>query len=81
MKSRDFVFWLQGYFELKDASECGGGLSERQAEVIKQHLHLVFQHDPEVASLSHPEPKHEDGFNEMVLKTVRRMNSKGILIC
>lgn len=39
MSERDFTYWLQGYFELSET----GGLSEKQVEIIKEHLSLVFQ--------------------------------------
>jgi hypothetical protein len=41
MTSRDFCFWLQGYFE------CGVPvrLSERETEMVKRHLALVFKHE------------------------------------
>lgn len=52
MKSRDFAFWLQGFFELDDAESKE--LSAKQVAVIKQHLSLVFQHDPEIAAKAHP---------------------------
>lgn len=41
MKSRDFCFWLQGYFELTDRKS----LSEEQVQQIKKHLSLVFKHE------------------------------------
>ena len=44
MTSRDFVFWLQGAFELFDAK---AGLSADQVKVVKEHLDLVFAHDPQ----------------------------------
>jgi hypothetical protein len=53
MRSRDFAFWLQGFFELR---EMGKDLSEQQVETIRQHLSLVFQHDPEIAAKPHPAP-------------------------
>lgn len=43
MTSRDFCFWLQGYFEL--ASNQEEGFSDAQMGMIRQHLHLVFKHD------------------------------------
>lgn len=42
MNSRDFCFWLQGFFELADPES---GLSQDQKVAIKQHLELVFKHD------------------------------------
>jgi len=41
MNSIDFCYWLQGYFEISDAKS----LNERQTEVLKNHLHLVFKHE------------------------------------
>ena len=42
MKSRDFAFWLQGFFELGGGAD---GLSSTQVALVKQHLALVFKHD------------------------------------
>lgn len=39
MKPEQFVYWLQGYFELTGSNE----LSEQQVEIIKDHLALVFK--------------------------------------
>lgn len=47
MKSRDFVFWLQGYFEL---SRSVNGLDAGQANMIQQHLRMVFAHDPDISA-------------------------------
>lgn len=60
MTSRDFCFWLQGFFEI---AHCGpqppepyGGhvLNSAQVEIVKRHLALVFKHeiDPSMG----PEP-------------------------
>ena len=43
MTSRDFCYWLMGYFEIND-----GELEELtpvQIRVIQQHLRLVFAHE------------------------------------
>lgn len=37
MTSRDFCFWLQGYFEIHDRQES---LDYKQLECIKKHLSL-----------------------------------------
>lgn len=52
MQSRDFCFWLQGYFEL---SEPGKELTAQQVEQIKNHLALVFVHeiDPSMGNQEH----------------------------
>lgn len=39
MTSEQFVFWLQGFFELSPDSEI---LTDKQVEIIKNHLKLVF---------------------------------------
>ena len=42
MKSRDFCYWLQGYFEISgDSFE----LSEAQVDTIRRHLNMVFIHE------------------------------------
>jgi predicted ferric reductase len=51
MKSRDFCFWLQGYFELRNQEEP---LYEGQLEIIKKHLNMVFIHEIDP---SMPNPK------------------------
>jgi hypothetical protein len=42
MTSRDFAYWLQGFFELtgKEAP-----VTTEQVECIKRHLQLVFKHE------------------------------------
>jgi hypothetical protein len=43
MKSVEFCYWLQGYFEI-DA--CNGrSLTEAQVKTIQKHLALVFKHE------------------------------------
>lgn len=51
MNSRDFCYWLQGYFEI-DRHSGMGGLEGRQIEVIRKHLDMVFVHeiDPQINS-------------------------------
>jgi len=41
MNSRDFCFWLQGYFEISDAKT----MTDEQVEVLKNHLRLAFVHE------------------------------------
>jgi hypothetical protein len=43
MTSRDFCYWLQGYFEISHID--GQSISEEKADVIKRHLNLVFEHE------------------------------------
>ncbi len=41
MTSRDFCYWLQGLFELKNPES----LNKEQTKQIKNHLKLVFKHE------------------------------------
>lgn len=47
MTSRDFCYWIQGYFEIAEASKDPGevALDATQVEVVKRHLALVFVHE------------------------------------
>lgn len=41
MTSRDFCYWLQGFFEVSNHTS----VNEDQVEIIKKHLNLVFVHE------------------------------------
>lgn len=41
MTSRDFAYWLQGFFEVSRIET----LTKDQTQIIKNHLNLVFKHD------------------------------------
>jgi len=41
MTSRDFAYWLQGFFEISEAKN----ITEEQTSMIKKHLGLVFKHE------------------------------------
>lgn len=41
MTSRDFCFWLQGFFELSKPMQ----LDPNQIELIEKHLAMVFIHE------------------------------------
>jgi hypothetical protein len=50
MKSRDFCYWLQGFFEVQEAGrgerQLGGrDLSNEQVLCIQRHLNMVFKHE------------------------------------
>lgn len=51
MTSRDFCYWLQGYFEIHNVNmpnnqkELRGGLTNHQVDVVRKHLALVFKHE------------------------------------
>ena len=51
MTSRDFCYWLQGFFELAPAA----GVTAEQAATIKKHLNMVFAHeiDPSFGKPAH----------------------------
>lgn len=59
MTSRDFCFWLQGYFEINGnqprPSEYCESLNSEQIKMIKNHLALVFKHeiDPSMGPQAH----------------------------
>ena len=58
MTSRDFAFWLQGFFEVSNAET----ITKEQTHVIKNHLNLVFKHeiDPSMG-----DNKHQQELNEI----------------
>lgn len=45
MTSREFCYWLQGYFELNSPSAYRVALSADQVELVQKHLSLVFKHE------------------------------------
>lgn len=55
MSSRDFIYWLQGFLEISDAKE----LTEKQTEVVKRHLALVFKHEIDPSYSSDPKVQEE----------------------
>lgn len=44
MTSRDFCYWLQGFFELTNFGNPAT-ITEQQLIQIKNHLNLVFKHE------------------------------------
>lgn len=61
MTSRDFCYWLQGFFEIRDGGEHAVGLSGDQVEVVKKHLALVFIHEIDP---SDGPPEHQKKLND-----------------
>lgn len=53
MQSRDFCFWLQGFFELNENART---ISAAQAQIIRRHLDLVFTHEIEPTARQRPAP-------------------------
>ena len=41
MTSRDFCFWLQGFYEITGTDK----ITESQSQMIRRHLNLVFKHE------------------------------------
>lgn len=60
MKSRDFCYWLQGYFEIGQFDEATLSLS--QVKVIRNHLAMVFKHEIDP---SNGDRKHNDALAEL----------------
>jgi hypothetical protein len=58
MTSRDFCYWLQGYFEVSQPQTIG----KTETEMIQKHLNLVFKHeiDPSMG-----DEKHQQKLNEI----------------
>ena len=60
MTSRDFVYWLQGFFELNDLVQPPKKLEdmtpiEKQILCVRNHLNMVFKHeiDPSMGDAAH----------------------------
>lgn len=49
MQTRDFCFWLQGIFEVGKVTT----MDAEQVALVRQHLDLVFQHDPSITGVQH----------------------------
>lgn len=43
MTSRDFCYWLQGFFEISGHDKPG--LTANQRQIIQDHLSMVFKHE------------------------------------
>lgn len=43
MTSRDFCYWLQGYFEIQGS--LNPGLRPEQVQIVQAHLAMVFVHE------------------------------------
>lgn len=44
MQSRDFCYWLQGFFEVSEL-EHGKQLTPAQVDIVRRHLNMVFKHE------------------------------------
>lgn len=66
MTSRDFCYWLQGYFEIGPENEP---LSQRQIHIIKNHLAMVFKHEID--------PSHGDAAHQKELSKLHEGGAAG----
>lgn len=57
MNSRDFCYWLQGFFEINELNNTSNELNDKQVKCIKNHLSMVFAHeiDPSFGDKDHQE--------------------------
>jgi len=74
MTSVNFVYWLQGFFEISKSEK----LDENQVKMIKNHLNLVFFHDIDPKD---PEPKksqeiHDSGFSSIIEHNKKNPDNK-----
>jgi hypothetical protein len=52
MTSRDFCYWLQGYFEIMDPSgKAPMAVGPAQVECIRKHLDYVFERQDQPAPI------------------------------
>lgn len=80
MTSRDFAFWLQGFFEITESSV----LTEKQVNMVKAHLNLVFKHeiDPSMGNKEHQEELNKIHYNGPDLfNTIKYNPNKQLLRC
>lgn len=63
MTSRDFCFWLQGYFEISGASE----MNVDEIREVRKHLAMVFKHEID--------PSHGDQATQDALNAIHDANT------
>jgi hypothetical protein len=61
MTSRDFCYWLQGYFEISQGTGHDA-IDGAQVEIIRKHLALVFKHEIDP---SYGDEKHQTELNKI----------------
>lgn len=61
MTSRDFCYWLQGFFELQNPNTVTG----TQVQLIKNHLNLVFKHEIDPSINKHHTPEEVAELNDI----------------
>jgi len=65
MTSRDFCFWLQGYFEVSEEET----MNKEQVKNVKKHLALCFKHDID--------PSMGDNKHQNILNNIHNDNTPG----
>ena len=53
MTSRDFCYWLQGFFEITENADSNNNVevTPQQIKIIRSHLNLVFNHEIDPSNL------------------------------
>lgn len=67
MSSRDFVYWIQGYFEIANPKY----IAEVETNLIKRHLEMVFKHEIDP---SYGDEKHQQDLNK--IHNISNINDK-----
>ena len=60
MKSLDFCYWLQGFFEISKDSELKN-LDENQVKTIQEHLQLVLKKETSIPNNNDEKPYNLNG--------------------
>lgn len=60
MTSRDFCYWLQGFFEISKADGNKLYITSEQTDVIQKHLNMVFYHE---IDHNHGNEEHQEKLN------------------
>lgn len=69
MRSSEFCYWLQGYFEINEADpESPKEINEKQVEMIQRHLSMVFVHDLDPKQVADKLQQIHDGNNHLIQK-------------
>lgn len=66
MTSRDFCYWLQGFFEVSSAKE----VTPEQLAIIRNHLNMVFKHEID--------PSHGDAAHQKKLSDIHQSGGTGL---
>jgi len=55
MTSRDFAYWLQGFFEITQSGGAPATLTPAQVQIVQRQVSLVFKHeiDPSMGGQAH----------------------------